>query len=134
MAIEVEDINLIFSRIVMVITYIGLVVILISSILYMLDINPYVNPDRVVETWHLPAKKFWKQNVGHELSGFYFDKIEYSDMMVISGITILAMAPILGLIAIFFRTRGFVRILCLIAILEFLFAIVRPLIQTGIME
>jgi hypothetical protein len=131
---EVEDINVIFSRIVGVITYAGLILILVSSILYVLDVNTYVNPDKVVETWHLPAKKFWKENIGSELTGFYFDKMIYSDMLIIGGIVLLAIAPVLGLISILFKTRGAIRLLCLIAILEFLFAILRPLMQAGVTE
>ena len=129
MDVEIEKEYLIFARVVRWTTTFGLLLLLISSTMYFLDIDPFIEPDRVVETWHLPATEFWKENTGAEIQGYseFLNPI-HPDNVAIFSLFILALAPIIGLLSILPRFRGIYRILAIIVTLELVFAAIRPLI------
>jgi len=60
----------IFAKVIRITTAAGLIMLIASSVMHLLDIDPFVEPDRVVETWHLPASEFWKVNVGKEMESY----------------------------------------------------------------
>ncbi|WP_290596601.1 MULTISPECIES: hypothetical protein [unclassified Archaeoglobus] len=129
MDVEVAEEYRTFAKVVRISTIAGLIVLIASSVMYLLDIDPFVEPDRVVETWHLPASEFWKVNVGKEMESYSeFLYIEHPDTIAVFSLFILALTPVLGLLSILPKLKGIYRILALLVISELLFGAVRPLI------
>jgi hypothetical protein len=127
--VEVAEEYRTFAKVVRISTIAGLIVLIASSVMYLLDIDPFVEPDRVVETWHLPASEFWKVNVGKEMESYSeFLYIEHPDTIAVFSLFILALTPVLGLLSILPKLKGIYRILALLVISELLFGAVRPLI------
>lgn len=135
MAVEVAEEYRRFARIIRVSTLAGLIVLIVSSAVYLLDVNPFINPDRVLKTWHLSVSEFWKENVGKELESYsQLMYIEHPDTIAVFSVLIFALAPVLAILSILLRFKGIYRILALIVTLELLFGAVRPLIFYAIGE
>lgn len=135
MDIEVDEEYRRFARVIRASTLVGLIVLIVSSAVYLLDVNPLVNPDRVVETWHLSASEFWKENAGKEMGSYsQLLYIEHPDTIALFSLLILALTPVLAILSILLRFKGIYRILALIVISELLFGAVRPLIFGAIGE
>jgi hypothetical protein len=128
MRVGVDDLNLKFANVMRTLTALGIVVLLISSAMYFLDIDPFVEPDRVVETWHLPASEFWKTNIGHEIHYSEFLNPIHPDNMAIISLFFLAFAPFLSILSVITKFKGIYRLIAIIVIIELLFAAVRPII------
>lgn len=129
MDVEVADEYRTFAKVIRISTIAGLIMLIASSVMYLLDIDPFVEPDRVVETWHLPASEFWKVNVGKEMESYSeFLYIEHPDTIAVFSLFILALTPVLALLSILPKLKGIYRILALLVISELLFGAVRPLI------
>jgi len=128
MDVDVADEYKTFAKVVRISTTAGLIMLIASSVMYLLDIDPFVEPSRVVETWHLPASKFWKVNVGKEMESYSeFLSIEHPDTIAVFSLFILALTPVLALLTILPKLKGIYRILAVIVISELLFGAVRPL-------
>ncbi len=129
MNVEIEEEYLRFAKIIRYATLLGLLVMITSSVMYFLDIDSFVEADRVVETWHLPSSEFWKENVGREMQSYSeFLYIAHPDTVAVFAILILALAPVFALLSILPRMKGIYRILTLIVISELLFGAIRPIL------
>jgi len=116
-----------FAKVLKLLTTAGMLLLAASSSMYLLDINSLIKPERVVETWHLPAKEFWKVN-GVEMHNLQFLLFANSDNIAVFSLLILALAPLFALLSVLGDLKGIHRILVLIVIAELIFAALRPLI------
>ncbi|MET1124103.1 MAG: hypothetical protein ABWW66_02415 [Archaeoglobaceae archaeon] len=129
MEVEVGKEYIRFAKIIRYFTSAGLILLIVSLIMYLLNINPFVEPDRVVKTWHLSASEFWRVNVGKEMEGYSeYLYIYHPDNLAVFSLFLLALAPVFALLSILPKMKGIYRILTLIVIAELLFGAARPLI------
>nr|WP_276626146.1 hypothetical protein [Archaeoglobus fulgidus] len=135
MNVEVGEECIRFAKVIRYFTLAGLILLVVSSAMYLLDIDPFVEPDRVVETWHLPASEFWKVNVGKEIESYSeFLYIAHPDNVAVFSLFFLALAPVFALLSILPKMKGIYRILTILVVAELLFGAVRPLILGAIGE
>lgn len=84
MDVEIADEYKTFAKVIRTSTTAGLVMLVLSSVMYLLDFDPLVEPERVVETWHLSASEFWKVNIGKEIKSYSeFLYIEHPDTIAV---------------------------------------------------
>ncbi len=127
--VEVDPMNTIFARVMEILTFMGLIVMIIPAIGYFVGINQFVELQDAVEYWDKPASKFWEDTKNIEISGYswFIDNLTYMDCLSIIGVVLLAITPLASLIAAIPRTKGIYTILLVILVVEFIIAIVRPL-------
>jgi len=129
MDVEIADEYKTFAKVIRTSTTAGLVMLILSSVMYLLDFDPLIEPERVVETWHLSASEFWKVNIGKEIKSYSeFLYIEHPDTIAVFSLFILALTPVIALLAVLPKLKMFYRVLTVIVISEPLFGAVRPLI------
>lgn len=125
MKVEIERANLRFAKVMRFATSLSLITLLISSLLYFLDIAPLIEPDRVVETWHLPASEFWRVNTGKIPHITEYLDITHPDDVAIISIMIFAIVPLLSIISAFKEFKKMYRVIALLVIIELAFTIIR---------
>jgi hypothetical protein len=130
--IFIDPINKLFGDVMKTICNIGLAVIIISAGLYFLGVFPGDNPDLEVLKWSEPAKNFWKDTRGIEINGYswFLSNPADPENIVILGIAFLALTPLVGFLMTIPKSHGALRILLVIITIEFIYAIIRPLIST----
>jgi len=131
--VVVDPMNTSFARIMEIFTLIGILVMLIFGVLYIVGLNSYVNTYETITHWGLPANQFWEEIKGIHLKGYIFLKhLNAMDSLSMLGIAILALAPLFSIIGSFLKTdKKIYKALLTVLILEFAFAVVRPLIMAG---
>ena len=134
MEVEVEPMNKVFARVMEIVTYIGLIVMIVPGLLSLTGQNVYVDPMHVVNNWDKSAEEFWRDAKGIEIHGYnwFMENLIYFDSLSLIGIAILACAPMVSTLAsIPYAPRAYKAILAVLLV-ELLFAIVRPLIMVGV--
>ncbi len=134
--VYVDPTNLIFARVMEVMTYIGIAVMIIFGLLYLFGLKAFVNMKSAVSHWHLPVGKFWEEVSGIHISGYswFLTNLSSMDCLSMIGICILASAPLGAIVAAITKVgkyRVFV-FLFLILIIEYVFAILKPIIMPGV--
>jgi len=134
--VYVDPLNIVFAKAMEITTYIGLIIMVVFGLLYLFNLHSFVNMKVAVNNWHLPVSTFWKEVKGVEIHGYHWFISNLPAMDCISeiGICILALAPLAGLVSGLFKTKEqkIYTILFLILIIEFLFAILKPIILPGV--
>jgi len=128
-----EPMNLIFAKIMEITTYVGMIVMVIFGAAYVFGVKPFVTPAVIVNNWHLEADKFWRLLQGHPMRGYYFFKhLGTMDCLSLIGVSILAIAPFLSLLGALFKAERLYKILFIVVMLEFVFAMLKLLLCLGL--
>jgi len=129
--VKVDPMNLLFARAMEIFTYIGLLVMIFPGIFYLAMGEGYVHTHHVVKHWHKPAHHFWHSVKGIKVSGYtwFLTNLHHFDCLSKLGIVLLALAPLAALIVTIPKAERKFKIIILIAVLEVIFSIVRPLIM-----
>ncbi len=135
--VYVDPANLVFARAMEIVTYIGIAVMIIFGILYLVGISPFVDIKSAIAHWHLPVKEFWEEAVGIHIKGYswFLSHLSKMDCLSMLGICILSLAPLASLIAAWPKAGAqhkVMYLLFLILVLEFVFAILKPIILPGL--
>ncbi len=134
--IYVDPINLIFARVMEVVTYIGIAVMILFGILYLAGLKAFVNMKEAISHWNLPVGKFWEEVAKIHISGYswFLTNLSSMDCLSMIGICILSLAPLAALVAAITKVGKYkaFAFLFLILIVEFVFAILKPIIMPGV--
>ena len=134
--VKVDPMNTAFARVMELVTYLGLVVMVIFGLLYLFGLPGFADMKQVIANWHLSVSELWKELKGREIHGYswFFSNLTKMDSLSMLGICILALAPFAAMIAALFRTgkQKAYTIFFIILILEFAFAILKPIIMPGV--
>jgi len=90
----------------------------------------------VATHWGEPASEFWEHVHNLSIHGYswFLQNITCMDMLCIGGVAVLGSVPLFSILAATLKAKGTYRILLFILLLEFAFAIVKPLILGGVGE
>jgi hypothetical protein len=129
MEVEVDPMNTTFARVMELLTIVGLMAMIIPAIGYFAGLGQFVDLHDAVKHWDKPAGKFWEETKNIEISGYswFLDNLNYMDCLSILGIVILALAPLLSLVATIPKSKGIYVVLLIVLVIEFIIAILRPL-------
>ena len=126
---QAEPMNLIFAKVMEILTYAGMIVMVIFGAAYIFGMKPFINPSTVVSNWHLEADKFWEAIKGQPIRGYFFFKhLSFTDCLSLIGISMLAIAPLVSMVFSFFKAEKIYKIFFLIVICIFVFAILKPIL------
>ncbi len=128
--VEIDFVNRVFAKALRWLCNIGLAVIIISAVLYFAGLGPS-DLNLEVANWNKPAVEFWENVKGSTANGYSWFLASPMDPEsdVVIGITLLALAPLVGFLLAIPGTKGTLRLLLLIISVEFIYAIIRPLIM-----
>ena len=115
-------------------TYVGLAVMLVPGVLYLFGLHPFLDVHTVAAHWGEPSSVFWEGAKGMTIHGYswFLSNLAYLDMLCIGGVALLGLVPLFSILSALLKAeKGPYRILLLILLLEFAFAIVKPLVMAG---
>ncbi len=135
--VHVDPANLVFAKAMEIVTYIGLAVMIVFGLLYLVGFAPFVKVEHAIAHWHLPVSRFWHEVAGIHISGYgwFLKNLTKMDCLSKLGICILALAPLVGILAAWPKvgaTHRVLTLLFLILVVEYLFAIFKPIILPGL--
>ncbi|WP_457548484.1 hypothetical protein [Archaeoglobus sp.] len=127
--VEVDPMNTAFAKTMEILTYVGLVLMIVPGLIYFVTGIGYVNTADAVANWGKSANEFWKATKGIEIHGYswFLNNLSYFDCLSIVGVVILAITPLASIVAAMVKADTKYKIILLIAMIEFIVAIVRPL-------
>lgn len=128
--IKIDFVNKIFADVMRVMSNVGILVILVSSVFYFVGVNPNDNLTLEVQRWTEPASQFWRDVKGTTAEGYWWflsNPLDPENGILIS-VVFLALTPLVGFIFAIPRTSGVFRILLLVITAEFIYAIVRAVL------
>jgi len=127
--IRVDPMNTAFARTMEILTYIGLALMIAPGVAYIVSGTGYVKVEDAISHWDKPASEFWESVKGIEIKGYswFLNNLSNLDCLSIIGIVVLAIAPLASIIASAIKADSKYKIILLIAVIEFVIAIVRPL-------
>lgn len=128
---KIDPMNVAFGRAMEVFTYIGLVLMVVPGVIYIITGTGYIDVERVIANWDKSTDEFWNEIKGVEVRGYswFMNNLSSFDCLSIVGIVILAVAPLVSIIAAIPKSNLKYRVILAVVIIEFMFAIVRPLIM-----
>ena len=131
--VVVDPMGQAFAKAMEILTYIGLAAMLIPGVIYLFGIRPFLDVHQVAANWGHPATKFWEEIGNMAINGYsyFLSHLAYMDMLCIGGVALLATVPLFSLVAALTKAKGKYRVLLLILLLEFAFAIVKPIVMPG---
>ena len=131
--VVVEPMGDAFAGTMQKLTYVGLACMLIPGILHLFGLTSFLDVHLVAAHWHQPASTFWLETKGMSIHGYswFLSNLGNFDMMCIVGVAILGLVPLFSIGAALLKAEGAYRFLLLILLLEFSFAIVKPLVMAG---
>jgi hypothetical protein len=126
--IQIAKVNLIFARVIKVITLAGLAVMTLFGLLYLFGLNAYLNIYSVIEHWEKPVTQFWSAVKGTEVNDYswFLFSLNKADSLSMLGVALLTFTPLIGILAIIPRTKKLFLFLLCILVVEFVFSILRP--------
>jgi len=130
----VSPVNTSFARALEVVTWIGIGAMVTFGVLYLFGLSSFVGAKASVAHWHRPASDFWHDLKGMEPDGYgwFLGSLNAMDSLSMVGISVLALAPLAAIFAAITRsTQKIYVFMFFVLALEFIFAIVRPLIMAG---
>jgi len=128
--VKVDPINIVFARVIEILTYIGIVLMIVPGVIYVISGSGLVDVKEAVANWDKSVKDFWIDTKKMEIRGYnwFLTNLHYFDCLSIVGVVILALAPLIAIIASITKADFKYKIMLSIVIIEFIIAIVRPLI------
>jgi len=129
----VDPLNQTFARVMEIVTWLGLALMLLFGALYILGVNPAVPGATCAAHWHRSADEYWQttQQITPNGYAWFLGDLSRSDNLAVFGVVILAMAPVLSILAGIRRAKGLCQALLVLLLLEFTFAIFRPFLIGG---
>ncbi len=126
--IRIDPMNKAFARTMEILTYIGLIMMLIPGIAYIFGNGGLISVEQAIMNWGKPASEFWTA-VGVDPDGYswFLDNLTYLDCLSILGIVFLAISPIVATISSLLRADTKYRIILTVVVIELVIAILRPL-------
>jgi hypothetical protein len=127
----VEPANALFARTMEILTWVGLVIVAIPGIAYIIGTKGFVGVNLASQDWNLPASLFWMTAKGIKISGYFWfmDHLSCMDCVSLVGVVILALIPVLSIVVATLKIDTKYRIIMGIITLEFVIAIVRPVLS-----
>ncbi len=127
--VKVDPMNTTFAKVMEVMTYLGLILMVAPGVAYIVSGTGFVNTADAIKHWDKPAKDFWETTRGITISGYswFLNNLSYMDCLSIVGIVILALAPLVAIVAAIAKADSKYKVLLAILVIEFIIAIVRPL-------
>ena len=132
--VHADPMSLGFANTMTILTYVGLAAMLIPGIIYLFGGNSFLDVQTVAAHWGEPASEFWAGTSNLTINGYdwFLGNITTMDMLCIGGVAILGLVPFFSiLMAVIKAEKGPYRILLGILLLEFGFAIIKPLVMAG---
>ncbi len=128
--VHVDPMNIVFARVVKICTWIGLAVMISFGLIYLMGINPYLEIPSVAENWGKPVTQFWVETKGTEIKDYswFLSHLNRMDSLSMIGISFLALAPLVSVIAMIPKAKRPYALLLLILVAELIFSIIRPFI------
>ena len=135
--VYVDPANLVFAKAMEVVTYIGIAVMIIFGLLYLVGLSSFVDIKTAIAHWHLPVKEFWEEVAGIHIQGYswFLKNLSKMDCLSMLGVCLLSLAPLASLVAAWPKAGAQHKVmffLYLILIVEFVFAILKPIILPGV--
>jgi len=130
---QVDPMGVAFAKAMEIFTYVGLAAMLIPGVIYLFGIRPFSDVHTVAAHWGEPSSLFWEHVNNMTIHGYswFLHNLGYMDMLCIAGVAVLALVPLFSLFAALVKAKGTYKGLLFILLLEFGFAIVKPLILGG---
>jgi hypothetical protein len=115
----------------MICSTIGLTVVVVFGLLYLFGLNQRYDVDLVTRNWDRPAGEYWRKVRGREAEGYswFLSDLPASDSLSMLGIAVLSLVPLIGVFALILRADPLHRILLILLAVEFLYAILHPLLH-----
>jgi len=118
-----------------VVTWAGVAVLLVFGLIYMFGVSTFVDMKQAVAHWGEPAGDFWESVSGTGVHGYgwFLSRLSKMDAISMVGICVLGLAPLAAILAALKRSardRAYLIIFLILAV-EFIFAVIRPLIMGG---
>lgn len=128
-----DGLHLAFARVMEVVTWAGLAAMLVLGALYIAGVNPATPAAECAAHWHEPADAYWRGTRGEAPDGYawFLGDLTKTDNLAVLGVVILAMAPVLSVLAAARHANRAYRVLFAALFLEFVFAVFRPLLMGG---
>ena len=124
--ITVDEMGLIFAKIMTIFTVIGIVLMVLPAIFYFMGVNQYVPLTEAYKYWRQSAGDFWLNVTGKQVTGYswIFDNLNKTDCLSMIGVIILMINPLLAMLAGAVKAENKTyRTLLLIAAVEFIASI-----------
>ena len=119
-----------FARVMRVLTWAGLIMLVLFGILYLTGINTTYDASLIIKHWDKPASQFWLDVSGQEAQGYawFLSFLPSMDSLAMTGIMLLALTPLITFLFIVWNMKGLYLILVIVLIVEFLFSVLHPLL------
>ena len=124
------SINQSFARVMRILTWAGLIILVVFGILYICGINATYDASLIMEHWNEPASQFWLSVRGREAEGYawFLSFLPSMDSFAMTGIVLLMLTPLITLLFTVWKMKGLYLILLIVLIVEFMFSVFRPLV------
>lgn len=132
--LQTDPMNERFASVMVIVARVGLVAMAICGFFWLFNMDSYVSRNVALAYCGDPAAMFWKDGVGANIGGYswFLTKLKYTDCLTIFGVTLLASAPLISMLATIPRCPKKIYMVFMAAIvIELAFAVVRPLIMKG---
>jgi len=124
------SINQTFARIMRILTWAGLILLVLFGVLYLSGIYATYDTALIMQHWDKPASQFWLEVGGEEAHGYcwFLSFLPSMDSLAMTGIMLLALTPLITLLFVVWKMKGLYLILLVVLIVEFLFSVLWPLL------
>ncbi len=124
--VHVDPMGYPFAKVMTISTIIGIVLMIVPGIAYFAGINPYVPLNVASEYWGNSTVNFWINVKGESVHGYgwIFENLQYTDCMSMLGVIVLMLTPLFSMIASIPKADKIFKVLLVIAIVEFIVAII----------
>lgn len=128
--IKPEPMNVIFARTMEILTLGALLLMAIPGMAYVFGTKGFVGVASAYHNWSQPLSQFWEATKGINISGYGWFLKDFRDLDCLSldGILVLALIPLVCVIVSILKTDIKYRFIFGIISIEFVFAIIRPLL------
>lgn len=129
--VRIDKASLRFVKAMEIFTNIGLVIMVVSGIWYFAGLSQCADPQAVVRNWHLPASEFWSETQHIDANGYswFLGDLDCAANVSVLGISILLLAPLVSILAVLPLSGGIYVVFYFVLIVEFVFAVIRPLLS-----
>lgn len=129
----IDKTSLRFVKAMEILTNIGLAVTIISGLVYFAGWSRCADPQAVVSNWHLPASQFWSETQQIEANGYswFLSDLKCAANVSVLGMAILLLAPLVSILTVLPISKGAYVAFYLVLIIEFILAMIMPLLTRG---
>ena len=123
-----------FASVMVILARVGLITMAICGFLWFFNFDPLMSRNIALANCSDSASLFWKAGAAIHTGGYawFLTRLNYTDFLTIFGVSVLASAPLVSMLATIPRCSRKVYLVFMIAIvLELTFAVVRPILMKG---